>query len=113
MADILELERLVVADSDADKTTIASALTGLPEDVCLFALQRCRFESELSPPATSDSNDGRHVVVLTGVADEHAVRRAVAEAWLSANDGDSDGESRANVDELVTNWEFTGPGEDA
>jgi hypothetical protein len=106
-------------ENRATEQMIVSALLRLPEDVRTFATERCRFVSVGDQPHADDATPSdRWLVELADGLDEtslaHVVATAVARAWLS-HDGDQGGETDEEEAEreLVTSWEFTGPGADA
>src|SRR4051812_19210513 len=106
--------RLDYEGDDTTQKTLLAALLRLPEGVRTFALDRCSFIA-LTDAAGKNSTkppDRHHVVLQAGIGD-HGVKRAIAEAWLSQDAEDTTEDDRVEVDELVADWEFTGPGADA
>jgi len=101
---------------DATKELLLSTLLRLPEDVQTFAVTRCRFVVA-ADPADDETGDAeeRHRVVLWDGMDDSDVLEGIARVWLG-HDRTSDApddESRAELSDLVAQWQFTGPGGDA
>jgi len=106
--------RLDYQGDDATQDTLAAALIRLPEGVRTFALDRCSFVAvaDTTDNGFANRSDRYHVVLRVGT-DEAGVKRAVAEAWLNQDTEHTTEDNRPDVDELVAQWEFTGPGADA
>ena len=107
--------RLDYEGDDSTRATLVAALVRLPEGVRTFALDRCSFAAvpETTGSSSIERPDRHHVVLHVGL-DEAAVKRAIAEAWLNQDSSqDATADNQVEVDELVAQWEFTGPGGDA
>jgi hypothetical protein len=96
----------------AVRERIVSTLTRLPEDVRAFAVERCRFATSDVEPEPAPTSD-QWLVTLPGRPDATAVARGVAHAWLDYGSRGHGATSEDEADDLVSRWEFTGPGDDA
>jgi hypothetical protein len=101
---------------EATKDTLIASLMRLPEGVRVFALDRCHFvaAAHASGDRSLASSSGRHRILLQQGVDDAGVMRAIGEVWLNQHSATGQAPDAENdVDELVAQWQFTGPGGDA
>jgi hypothetical protein len=79
-------------------------------------LDRCHFvaTADASGHGSPASSSGRHRILLQPGLDDTGVMRAIAEVWLNQDGAAGRAlDAEHDVNELVADWQFTGPGGDA